>query len=244
MIYLKPGILLVWIMTWFFFIGCSGNNQIRSNPDRAKIDIEEVEEQKVRKSVDFSPVPDLQTVETGIASWYGGKFHGRRTANGEIYNMNRLTAAHRTLPFNSIVEVVNLNNRKKIIVRINDRGPFVKNRIIDLSFKAARVLDMAEKGTAPVELRIIKTSELNRNPDGYSSGQGYYLQAGAFSQEANARHLLAQLSGGPNRIKFEIHFRNGFYKILSEKFSSRREAEKWFKMLTEAGFDVFIKEAD
>jgi rare lipoprotein A len=244
MIYLKPGVFLVWITAWIFLIGCSANNQIRLNPDKPKIDLEEVEERKVRKSVDFSPVSDLQTIETGIASWYGGQFHGRRTANGEIYNMNRLTAAHRSLPFNSIVEVVNLNNRKKIIVRINDRGPFVKNRIIDLSFKAARILEMAEKGIAPVELRIIKTSELNRNPNGYDSGQGYYLQAGAFSKETNARDLLVQLNGGPNRIKFGIHFRNGFYKILSQKFNSRREAERWYEILTEDGFDLFIKEDD
>lgn len=242
--YMKAGVILVWIMACFFLFECSGKNKIRSNPDRPEISFEEVEEPKLRKSVDFSPESDLRTVETGIASWYGGKFHGRRTANGEIYNMNRLTAAHRTLPFNSIVEVVNLDNRKKIIVRINDRGPFIKNRIIDLSFKAARVLEMAEKGTAPVELRIIRTAELNRNPIGYVHGRKYYLQAGAFAQEANARRLATQLNSSPNQIKFEIHFLNGFYKILSEKFNSRLEAERWYKILTEDGFDIFIKEED
>ena len=83
-------------------------------------------------------------IETGVASWYGPNFHGKLTANGEIYNMHELTAAHKTLPFNSIVRVENLSNGKSVIVRINDRGPFVKNRIIDLSRKAAQEIDMIQ----------------------------------------------------------------------------------------------------
>lgn len=92
----------------------------------------------------------------GAASWYGGKFVGRLTANGEIFDTRELTAAHKTLPFNTIVEVTNLDNGKKVQVRINDRGPFVKGRVIDLSQKAAEKIDMIKSGTANVSLKVIK----------------------------------------------------------------------------------------
>ncbi len=92
----------------------------------------------------------------GIASWYGKDFHGKETASGETYNMYDLTAAHRTLAFGSRVRVTNLDNGKDVVVRINDRGPFTKGRIIDLSFEAARRLDMISEGTARVELRVLE----------------------------------------------------------------------------------------
>jgi len=91
----------------------------------------------------------------GIASWYGKDFHGKKTASGETYNMYNLTAAHRTLPLGSRVRVTNLDNGKKVVVRINDRGPFEKGRIIDLSYEAARQLDMLHKGTARVKLTLL-----------------------------------------------------------------------------------------
>lgn len=91
----------------------------------------------------------------GVASWYGPEFYGRRTASGEIYTGNDFTAAHKSLPLNTYVRVINLENGKSIIVRINDRGPFVKGRIIDLSYAAAKEIGMIEKGTTPVRLRII-----------------------------------------------------------------------------------------
>jgi len=93
--------------------------------------------------------------QIGIASWYGPKFHGRKTASGEIYNMYDYTAAHKTLPLNTYVKVINLENGKSVVVRINDRGPFVKNRIIDLSYVAARKLGMIKKGTAKVKIIVL-----------------------------------------------------------------------------------------
>jgi len=92
--------------------------------------------------------------QRGIASYYGEDFHGRRTASGEIYDMNGISAAHKTLPFSTLVEVKNLENGRKITVRVNDRGPFVQGRIIDLSVGAAKALDMYETGTAMVEIRV------------------------------------------------------------------------------------------
>lgn len=92
----------------------------------------------------------------GQASWYGSKYHGRRTANGEKYNMNKVSAAHKTLPFNTIVRVHNLRNGKSVDVRINDRGPFVKGRVIDLSKGAAQKIDMINDGVVPVRLQVLK----------------------------------------------------------------------------------------
>ena len=99
--------------------------------------------------------PRVGAVETGIASWYGYPYHGRRAANGEIYDMEQFTAAHRTLPFGTWVQVDNLDNGKRVDVRITDRGPFVDGRIIDLSHAAARAIDMLGPGTARVSIRII-----------------------------------------------------------------------------------------
>ena len=94
--------------------------------------------------------------ENGIASWYGHPFHGRRTSNGEIYDMNEMTAAHTTLPLPTWVEVTSLANGKRIVVKVNDRGPFVGKRVIDLSYAAARALDMVRAGTARVEVRALE----------------------------------------------------------------------------------------
>jgi len=97
----------------------------------------------------------IGTTETGIASWYGVPYDGRRTASGEIYDMRQLTAAHRTLPFNTWLRVTNLTNGKRVDVKVNDRGPFVQGRVIDLSLGAASEIDMVRQGTAKVRLKVI-----------------------------------------------------------------------------------------
>lgn len=107
-------------------------------------------------------------IESGIASWYGYEYPARCTANGETYDRETLTAAHKTLPFNTIVRVENLENRKSVIVRINDRGPFVPGRVIDLSQKAAGEIEILEQGLADVELYLLKESK-NPEPD-FSQG--------------------------------------------------------------------------
>lgn len=93
----------------------------------------------------------------GIASYYAEEFNGRRTASGEVYDMEELTAAHPTLPFNTRVKVTNLENGKSVVVRINDRGPFKKGRILDLSYRAARVIGLVSEGTAPVRLEVVSS---------------------------------------------------------------------------------------
>ena len=128
--------------------------------------------------------------ERGVASWYGRKFHGRKTSSGEPYDMYRYTAAHRTLPLPTYVEVINLENGRSVIVRVNDRGPFRKNRLIDLSYMAAAKLDFVDQGTAPVEVRAVAAREPG-GPD--PAGGDIWLQVGAFSDRQRAGRVAARL---------------------------------------------------
>ena len=149
-------------------------------------------------------------VEKGIASWYGTKFHGRRTSSGETYDMYAMTAAHKTLPLPTYVQVKNLNNGKYIIVKVNDRGPFHENRIIDLSYTAAIKLDIIKKGTGLVEVRAIdpmrsaKNSLVNEKKNKTSTSQdvSFYIQVGTFGELENAEILKQKLSSlGDDLIK-------------------------------------------
>jgi rare lipoprotein A len=135
-----------------------------------------------------TPNPVLSAyTEEGIASWYGIPFHGRRASNGEVYDMNKLTAAHRTLPFETVVRVTNLSNGKATVVRITDRGPFVDNRIIDLSMAAAREIDSVGAGVVPVRLEIVSA--------GIDPGSGFFtVQVGAFRERGNAERLRERLT--------------------------------------------------
>lgn len=128
--------------------------------------------------------------EEGTASWYGKDFHGKQTANGERYDMYGMTAAHKLLPFGTMVRVTSKTNGKSIVVRINDRGPFVANRIIDLTHTGAKGLDMLGTGTAPVTVETI--GQVKGLHDGKLEGQ-FYIQVGAFSIEANATGLVQEL---------------------------------------------------
>ena len=154
-------------------------------------------------------------VQKGIASWYGKKFHGRRTSSGETYDMYAMTAAHKSLPLPTYVEVRNLDNNRKIIVKVNDRGPFHENRIIDLSYTAARKLDIVRKGTGLVEIRAINPRTWSKEKEepayvgapvqsaaGAAEKPGFYIQVGAFHDEGNAQKLRERMSGlGGNLVK-------------------------------------------
>jgi len=133
-------------------------------------------------------------VERGVASWYGPTFHGVATSIGEPYDMYGMSAAHKTLPLPAYARVTNLRNGKTIVVRINDRGPFAKNRIIDLSYTAAAKLDMLKEGTTLVEVQVVTpndTDKLARNDE--LPPQTLYIQAGAFADERNATQLVARM---------------------------------------------------
>jgi rare lipoprotein A len=133
-------------------------------------------------------------LERGVASWYGPTFHGENTSNGEKYNMYGMTAAHKTLPLPCYARVTNLKNGRSIVVRINDRGPFVANRLIDLSYTAASKLDMLKEGTTLVEVRALTVQEpddLTRSAE--APPPALYVQVGAFADQNNAQHVLDRL---------------------------------------------------
>ena len=159
-----------------------------------------------RRRAAAPPPPSTPQVEgegeTGLASWYGVPYHGRPTSSGEIYNMNEMTAAHRTLPYKTMVRVTNLENKLVTTVRINDRGPFIEGRIIDLSRAAAEAIDMVGKGTALVRLEI-----LNRpaEPPAAAGGGRFSVQVGAFQVEANASDLQARLAHSYDYVFIEKH---------------------------------------
>jgi rare lipoprotein A len=138
-----------------------------------------------------------RTTEIGIASWYGHPYHGRRAADGEIYDMEKLTAAHRTLRFNTRVRVVNLSNARAVIVRITDRGPFVDSRIIDLSKAAARAIDLLHTGIAPVRVEVTDAPAA-------SLDDHFGVQVGAFQEQANAERCLEEMRSryGVARLAF------------------------------------------
>ena len=126
--------------------------------------------------------------ETGTASWYGPPYHNRQSSNGEIYDMNAMTAAHRTLPLNSVVRVTNLRTGASTLVRITDRGPFVEGRVIDLSLAAAKAIDVWRPGTAAVQLEVMDT------PAPLESGGRWCVQIGAFHERRTAEDLRERLS--------------------------------------------------
>ena len=175
-----------------------------------------------------------------MASWYGFPFHGRRASDGEIYDMNQMVAAHRTLPFNSIVRVTNLNNGKQTEVRIIDRGPFVEGRIIDLSRAAALAIDMVGTGTAPVEIEVLS------GPSNPTVGI-FAVQIGAFSDEANADRIRDRMLVTYSSVTIqEIDTSNGhFYRVRVGRYATEDEAQQAAVKLTqEGGFNSFVVRLD
>jgi rare lipoprotein A len=173
-------------------------------------------------------------VQVGIASWYGPGFHGSRTASGEIYNMYKLTAAHKTLPLGTYVKVINLENGKSVIVKVNDRGPFVKGRIIDLSYAAAKKLGMVKKGTARVKLIA-----LGRKVDGhyrqvdYSRGR-FFVQVGAFKNKLYAYRYRWRLYR-KYRLNLKVVYLKGYYRVLAGPTTTLRGARSLKERLRKLG---------
>ncbi|MGK0441752.1 MAG: rare lipoprotein A [Pseudohongiellaceae bacterium] len=167
-------------------------------------------------------------VEEGIGSWYGTKFHGRSTSNGEVYSLYKATAAHKTLPIPCFVKVTNLENGKQIIVRVNDRGPFHEGRIIDLSYAAAIKLGYADKGTARVRVEAIDPAGLS----GEVAGQRYYLQAGSFKSLLSAQNLRDKLNQATGHAASVMTSDiPGFYRVLLGPFVDYALVEQLDKQL-------------
>jgi len=171
----------------------------------------------------YQPITSAEGfVEQGVASWYGKDFHGRKTSNGEIYDMHAMTAAHKTLPMNVYLKVTNLDSGRSAVVRVNDRGPFVKSRIIDLSYAAASELGVVGPGTAPVRIEALGYREDERSgaephyrqPVSYDLGT-FMVQVGAFTVKENAYRLAEKLKGQYGSSAVAEGWVNGqkFYRV-------------------------------
>ena len=192
--------MLLFVTLSLLLAGCGGHNaakvSVPSPPEigdaeaqaslesSAQPDESTEDEEALRVPADAKPV----LMETGMASWYGAPYHNHRGSNGEIYNMHAMTAAHRTLPLGSIVRVTNVKTGHSALVRITDRGPFVKGRILDLSLAAAKKVDVWLPGTAMVRMEVLHT------PSPLDTGGRWAIQIGAFEEEDTADKLAGHLS--------------------------------------------------
>ncbi len=201
-------------------------------------------------------------VQYGLASFYADKFNGRRTASGEIFSNDRLTAAHLTLPFGSMVKVTNLENHRSIVVRINDRGPYVEGRIIDLTRTAATMLGFVQQGTARVKIELVKPVGTSGTPAATTAEKrpqekkeyytfiarrahprGFGIQIGSFRELSNLMNITDRL---PEREKKRLVIqaaevnRTRVYRVILGQLDSRRDAEKELKKVRRTYPDAFI----
>lgn len=226
--------------------GCASNSRYSLKQDRApKIKIHQaMEDAKPRyeplsisgnkeysfENKTYKIKKDLKSYEeTGIASWYGEKFHKHKTANGEVYDMYKMSAAHTTLPIPSYVKVTNLENNKTTIVRVNDRGPFRKNRIIDLSYAAAHKLDMLGKGTAKVKIELIK---INKESN-YS--KKLYVQVFASRNDQNTNRALKDLKN-KTQLQHVLIKEQELNKIQIGPFDNEKQARNFASTARKIGY--------
>ncbi|PCI43107.1 MAG: septal ring lytic transglycosylase RlpA family lipoprotein [Proteobacteria bacterium] len=192
--------------------------------------------------------------KTGVASWYGDKFHGKKTANGERYDMHAMSAAHKTLPMPTMVRVTNLDNGRSVVVRVNDRGPFVKSRVIDLSYAAARALGYDKKGTARVRVQTLdgssssaRNTPVKPKPAAHISKRAshnttpmqdgsIYVQLGAFSARSNADQLRQELVTSFPSIRIHHVSRPDLYRVRIGPFNEVSETENIILSLQEQGY--------
>ncbi|MGQ9645969.1 MAG: septal ring lytic transglycosylase RlpA family protein [Thermodesulfobacteriota bacterium] len=170
----------------------------------------------------------------GIASWYGKDFHGKPTSSGEIYDMYQLTCAHNTLPLGTMVMVTHLENGKSVELKVNDRGPFVKDRIIDISYAAAQIIGMYEKGTAYVKVEPIGPV--------IESPQRFTLQVGSFVEESNAQALAEQLRKNYDAVHVTTMetLSQKYYRVRVGQFETKEEALSIAEKLSQMGFKVLV----
>ena len=244
----------VWLVASFLGVlllaGCAARSRVATAPPSQPPPQPESTPAPAPKAPPSSPTvtqPPTRTtpfvpgvfVEEGTASWYGIPFHGRRAANGEIFDMNSLVAAHRTLPFGSILRVTNLNNGRDVQVRVIDRGPFVGDRILDLARAAAVSLDMIGTGTAPVRIELLS----GPNP---AAGE-FTVQVGAFTDRGNAERLRDRLLPHYQPIFIEAYDvpTGHFHRVLVGRVPSPDAAQQLAAQLKNSeGFQTFVMRLD
>lgn len=182
-------------------------------------------------------------IQKGQASWYGSQYHGKKTSSGELYNKNKMTAAHKTLPFGTKVKVTNLENNESVIVRINDRGPFVGDRIIDVSEVAAQELEFHDAGIGNVKVEVLEM------PDDYNPKNAgvFTIQTGTYTSVRNAEQLSQKLKAFDRHLDVELtneQFRGRkIHRIKAGRFESRQHAEAFNELLKEEGLSGLVREA-
>jgi rare lipoprotein A len=220
------------LILFFLLVACGPRHVVI---DR-RISPPEKQEVKKEKSVSETKIEKRESkeVQFGVASWYGGEFHGRPTSSGEIYDMYQLTCAHNTLPLGTVVMVTNIENGRSLELKVNDRGPFVKERILDISYSAAQMLGMWEKGTALVKVEVISP--------GIEPVQRFTLQVGSFADETNAQKLAEQL-----RKSFENVYvttvetlTQKYHRVRVGQFETRESALPIAEKLSQMGFKVLV----
>jgi len=241
----------------FAIVGCAGRKPVVSSRPSAPVSTPEATEEEAKRSTSAEATPQPKPnaapakrsrpadssapifTEEGNASWYGAPFHGRKASNGETYDMNKMTAAHRTLPFDSIVRVTNLNNGKSTTVRITDRGPFVDNRIIDLSKAAAQEIESIGPGVVPVRIEVLS------GPD---PAAGFFtVQVGAFKEKGNADRLKERLGASYSPIVVQqVTLEDGaFYRVRVGRISGEQQAQRLGEELrVKEGFKPMVLRID
>jgi rare lipoprotein A len=201
------------------------SSQKKESPQEGKPSLEGMETKETKET---------RVVQYGVASWYGSDFHGKRTSSGEVYDMYQLTCAHNTFPLGSLVIVTNLENGRSVELKVTDRGPFVKERIIDLSYAAARIVGMWEKGTALVRVEGLgPLIELN---------QPFMLQVGSFADEANAQRMAAQLRNQFDNVSVATMETptQKYHRVRIGPFETREKATIMAERVSQAGFNVLV----
>lgn len=184
---------------------------------------------------------DAREIETGMASWYGPNFHGKLTANGETYDMDGITAAHRTLPFGTVLLVENIDNGRTVQVRVNDRGPFAKDRIIDLSKGAAESVDMIGPGTANVRLYLLEGDLANSKVTDLKIAN-YTVQLGSYKKESQAQKQSSEIKG--SRVETVLVKNEEFFRVYYGTYQDSDDAKKELKKLQAKGFAGFVKQIE
>jgi rare lipoprotein A len=237
--------VVIYILISLLLYSCSGKRppiRIEKPSEIKKSDISKKKDGSyVINGRRYSPITDSAGfIQVGDASWYGGKFHGRKTANGETYDMHKMSAAHKILPFETIVKVENLTNNKSTVVRINDRGPFVKGRIIDLSYAAAKDIGLVGPGVARVRITALKNDE--KTP---VIGDGLFtVQVHSFTERNNAETLVKKLRVIFDYVQISEYSnekKEKFFRVHVTKSNSLIKAREMEKELEDMGFtDAFI----
>jgi rare lipoprotein A len=226
------------IISFLLFTACGPKHQVvyekrMPPPEKQEVKKGSVKEEKSVPEVRIEK-RESREVQYGVASWYGGEFHGRPTSSGEVYDMYQLTCAHNTLSLGTVVMVTNLENGRSLELKVNDRGPFVKERIIDVSYAAAQMLGMWEKGTALVKVEVISP--------GIEIVQRFTLQVGSFADETNAQRLAEQL-----RKSFENVYvatvetlTQKYHRVRIGQYETREAAWVMAEKVSQMGFKVLV----